>query len=183
MTDDAERTPKGEPVPGQRIRRDLALWAAAALVSAAAMTAAAAPTAAQNVALGKQIWLNKVNCRDCHGWGAHGVQDDPQAPRGSNLRSSILGSEDLAMTIRCGRPGTEMPYFNRFSYTDDRCFGLTAEEIGDQKPPPGVAHLSNREVNAVIDLILDFRQRGETPTFDECKEFWGEEATLCDRYR
>ncbi len=163
-----------------QILRRASLWAAAA---ALAMGGAFAPlpAAAQNVELGKQVWLSRVNCRDCHGWAAHGVQDDPQAAGAPNLRISTLTREDIAETIRCGRPGTEMPYFNRFSYTDDRCYGLTAEALGADTPELGMAHLSDRAVNALVDLIQDFQARGEKPTYEECLEFWGPDATLCNR--
>lgn len=155
-----------------------------AFVAALLVTGVAAPriAAAQDAKFGKQIWLDKVNCRDCHGWGGHGVGDNPQAPTGANLRKTQLTADDLAEVIRCGRPGTEMPYFDRNSYTDGRCYGLTATELGKLKPAPGIATLIKREVDALVALITEDFVGKDAPTFEECKAFWGPTATLCDRY-
>jgi len=165
-----------------RAFRRASLWAAAFVLTIAGAFVAA-PSTAQDVELGKQIWLTKVNCRACHGWAAHGVQDDPQSPKAPNLRTSLLSPEEMATTILCGRPGTEMPYFSRFSYTDDRCYGLTAEALGKDIPPPGIAHLSKRAINSLIALIQSFQAQNEQPTFEECIQFWGEKATLCAALR
>lgn len=152
------------------------------LVLAAAAPAFTSSAVAQDAQLGKQIWLNKVNCRECHGWGGHGVGDNPQAPNGANLRQTKLTAEQIAEVIRCGRPGTEMPYFDRQSYTDARCYGLTAAKNADMIPPPGIATLIKREVDAVVALITtEFVGKGE-PTLEECRAFWGPTGTLCDRY-
>lgn len=140
------------------------------------------PALAQDAKLGKQIWLDKVNCRDCHGWGGHGVGDNPQAVTGANLRRTTLTPDQIAEVIRCGWPGTEMPYFDRLAYTDDRCYGMTEAQVGPLKPAPGIATLIKREVDGLVALITaDFVGKGQ-PTFEECKEFWGATATLCDRY-
>lgn len=177
------QTTREPSVKHTRVLRRASLWAAAFTLTIAGAFVAA-PSAAQDVELGKQIWLTKVNCRDCHGWGAHGVQDDPQSPKAPNLRISILSPEEMATAILCGRPGTEMPYFSRFSYTDDRCYGLTAEALGkDMMPAPGNAHLSKRAMNSLIALIQSFQAQNEQPTFEECKQFWGENATLCGALR
>jgi len=155
---------------------------AAGLLVTCAASALAPSASAQEAKLGKQIWLSKVNCRDCHGWGGHGVGDNPQAPTGANLRKTQLTADQIAEVIRCGRPGTEMPYFDRFSYTDDRCYGMTAVQIGGQIPAPGIASLIKREVDGLVALITsDFVGKG-APTFEECREFWGPDGTLCDRY-
>jgi hypothetical protein len=37
---------------------------------------------------------------------------------------------DTLMTVfKCGLPGTSMPFFDQYSYTDDRCYGMTAAQI------------------------------------------------------
>jgi hypothetical protein len=46
---------------------------------------------------------------------------DSQMPDGSNLRETRLNRERLAQTIKCGRPGTGMPAFDKFAYSDGRC--------------------------------------------------------------
>ncbi len=109
---------------------------------------------AQVLALGKQLWGSKAPCRDCHGSTGNGVPDVPQEPEGANLHTTPLTREQLAEVIRCGRPGTGMPSFDRNAYTDDRCYGMTAADLGDQQPPPGTPPLSDREVNAIVEYIV-----------------------------
>lgn len=137
------------------------------------------PAAAQNVALGKSVFQTKAQCPECHGWAGHGVHEDPRAPNGANLRETVMDAEALYVAIQCGLPGTSMPAFDRFAYRDDRCFGMTAEEIGDLKPPPGAVDLIRREILALVDyLTAAVVGRGE-PTMEECTEFFGPDNNRC----
>lgn len=158
--------------------------AMAAGVIAVGIFGGVTPAVGQDAALGKSIWINKVNCRDCHGWGGHGDPDDPQALRGSNLRETNLDAEGLAEVMRCGRPGTPMPYFRRTAWNpgEANCFGITREEVGDDVPQRGNTTLTEREIRAITTLIIEtFVGKGQ-PTFEECIEFWGVGATTCPRY-
>ena len=145
-------------------------------------TASAPPVAAQDADFGKQIWLTKVNCRDCHGWSGNGLADNPQAPSGPNLRATALTPDQIAEVIRCGRPGTPMPYFDQFAYTDRRCYGMTAADMGDKIPGPGAKTLIKREVDALVALIESTFIGKGPPTYEECRAFWGANSTQCDRY-
>ena len=138
-----------------------------------------APAAAQNLVLGKQTYQAKVNCPECHGWAGHGDPEDPRAPRGANLRDSKLNKEALITIIQCGRPGASMPYFDVRAYEDDRCYGMTKAQIGDQMPPPGTPNLIAREIEAVADYLLA-KVIGRGPiTREECAEYFGGEVNRC----
>lgn len=142
----------------------------------------ASPSSAQDARLGKEIWTTKSNCRDCHGWAGDGVGDIAQAPQGANLRATQLSAEDVATTIRCGRPGTPMPYSDRFAYTDTRCYGATAKDLGDQTPGQAQNTLIAREVDALVAYLqASVIGKGE-PTFEQCVELWGAASRLCPRY-
>src|SRR5882672_11761493 len=90
---------------------------------AASAVQAQAPDAA-DVAEGMRLFRQKGNCQACHGWAGDGRKMDDQMPDGANLRESTLDRQNLVMTIKCGRPGTGMPAFDRFAYSDGRCYGL-----------------------------------------------------------
>lgn len=137
---------------------------------------------AQDAKLGREIWLTKANCRDCHGWSGDGVGDIAQAPQGANLRATKLSPDDLATTIKCGRPGTPMPYFDRFAYTDTRCYGVTAKDLGDQTPGQAQNTLIAREVDALVAYLQTFVIGKGEPTFEQCVELWGAASRLCPRY-
>ncbi len=156
---------------------------AAAMLSLAAFSAPA--NAQQNpalVTLGIQIWKDTLPCRNCHGSFGNGVQDIAQEPQGANLRETGLDAATMEMIIRCGLPGTEMPYFDSRAYTDDRCYGMTREQAGASVPPAGSPLMSPRQLQGVIAFIIeDFVGKGPV-TREECRAFWGEDASSCGRY-
>jgi len=94
-----------------------------------------APADAGDVAEGMRLYLQKGDCQACHGWAADGRKMDSQMPDGSNLRETRLTRERLAQTIKCGRPGTGMPAFDKFAYTDGRC-GLKQSDLKTPMPDP-----------------------------------------------
>ena len=93
------------------------------LVFITAVTAvlAWAPIAqAEDAAKGRAIW-EKGECSVCHGWSGDGVGTaDHGAP---SLRLRHLSHAKIREIIQCGR-GADMPYFDRFAYTDKRCYGM-----------------------------------------------------------
>ena len=57
--------------------------------------------------------------------------------------------------IACGRPGSEMPHFDKYAYDAKDCYGLSAEELGKNIPPdPHSTSLNKREISALADFIL-----------------------------
>jgi mono/diheme cytochrome c family protein len=143
------------------------------------MMAASATASAQDADFGRQVWLSQANCADCHGWLGDGNNVDPRSPRGANLRETTLDADQLAEVILCGRPGTGMPYFDARAYTDDRCYGLTREQIGDAIPPEGATPLTARHARGLAAFILsDFAGKGD-PTQEECRALLGPEADRC----
>src|SRR5436309_14892006 len=83
---------------------------------------------ASDIAEGMRLFLQKGNCQACHGWAADGRKMDSQMPDGSNLRETRLDRARLIQTIKCGRPGTGMPAFDRLAYSDGRC-GLKQADL------------------------------------------------------
>lgn len=136
---------------------------------------------AQNVQLGMSVYKTKVDCGRCHGWPGNGVPDDPRSRAGSNLRATQLTREQLIEVIKCGRPGTLMPHFDARAYEDDRCYGVTRADLGDQTPPASPTSLIQREIVAVVDY-LEARVIGRgAVTREECVEFFGE-TPVCNEY-
>jgi hypothetical protein len=135
------------------------------------------------VSIGEDLWRSGISCWNCHGNLASGDPEDPRSPRGANLRESALTVEQLAEVIRCGRPGTAMPSFGRNPYAGQNpCYGLTAEQIGAQLPPVGDPTLNARQTDALAQFIA-FRFAGKGPvTREECREFFGENASTCARW-
>jgi hypothetical protein len=168
------------------LRRSFVAAFAGALVMGSGVTSDAQNAApftpdAALVEQGMRMYKEQVPCRDCHGAMGDGVPDDPRMPKGANFRESQLDVAGFVEAIRCGRPSVGMPYFDRLSYTDKRCYDMTAEEIGNAIPDEGM-NLQTRQINALVNFILaTFVGKGPT-TFEQCVELWGAAATTCARY-
>lgn len=135
------------------------------------------------IRLGLQVWKDKIWCGQCHGWSGNGLPDDPRAPVGINLRETQLTPEQFAEVVKCGRPGTEMPAFDARAYVDDRCYGVTAEELGDMTPPKQGVYLINREIQGLVAYAYT-NIVGQGPFTDEdCRAYYGEDASICDVLR
>ena len=85
--------------------------------------------------------------------GRDGVGGFHHPGRPPSLRATELTRDQIRETIQCGRPGTSMPHFDRFAYTDKRCFGMTAADLGDQIPDRSQVTLQPDEIDALADYV------------------------------
>ncbi|WP_414475916.1 c-type cytochrome [Microvirga sp. M2] len=140
------------------------------------MTAASA----QDVSRGKSLWETKAGCGFCHGWAGDG-RGDPRSEGGApSLRTSALTRDQIAEVIQCGRPGTGMPYHDRFAYTDKRCYEMTAADAGDMLPKRGAQTLQKAEIEAIADyLMTKVVGKPQQVSKEECIEFFGSEVNEC----
>ena len=110
---------------------------------------------AQDTSFGQRLFRDKADCQFCHGIDGDG-RGAPQSPgRAANLHTTILNREQLIEVIACGRPGTEMPHFDKYAYEETNCYGLSAAQLGNDLPrDPHSTSLTKREIEAVVDYIL-----------------------------
>ena len=156
------------------------LFAILSVVAGLWMPAAFAQSA-DDIAAGRRLFTQKGDCQACHGWAGDGRKMDNQMPDGANLRAMNIDRETLIQTIKCGRPGTGMPPFDRLAYSDGRCFGLKAADlrargltVGD---PPATLQLN--EINLLVDFLLA-KVVGKGPIDRaQCIDFWGSEVAIC----
>src|SRR5258708_14054086 len=113
------------------VRRSYTLRSAPRTVSTAMLLALLSGSVAwaqavdpSDIAEGGRLFRQKANCQACHGWAGDGRKMDPQMPDGANLRGTALFRQSLIMIIKCERPGTGMPAFDRLPYTDGPCYCL-----------------------------------------------------------
>ena len=138
------------PKPGAR----MALSAAAAVVLAAFALAPTGALAEDRVAWGQKIWHDKAGCRLLPWLGRR--RSRRLSPSGPTRRRSAprqLTRDQIRETIQCGRPGTSMPHFDRFAYTDKRCYDMTAADLGDQMPNRSQVTLQRDEIDALADYV------------------------------
>mgnify|MGYP003350972563 CR=1 FL=1 len=160
-------------------------WLAAVAFAVVVLAPAVASADEDSIRQGQSIFRAKANCQICHGWAGDGVKMETQAPDGANLRETSLDREALIETIRCGRPGRDMPPFERNAYSDGRCYGMKLADLrsaGLMLTDP-VATLSMNEVNAVADFLFA-KVIGKGPmTKEKCIEFWGQVMQVCNDLR
>jgi mono/diheme cytochrome c family protein len=153
----------------------------AALGPAAATAQAVDPG---DIAAGMRLFRQKGGCQLCHGWAADGRKMDNQMPDGANLRETTLDRQNLILTIKCGRPGRGMPAFDKFAYSDGRCYGLKQADLKARnlplEDPP--ATLAPNEVE-LLAYFLFARIIGKGPMdHAKCIEYWGSDVDICSEF-
>ena len=156
---------------------------AAGLAAFPALLAAQAQDAS-DIAEGGRLFRQKANCQACHGWAGDGRKLDSQMPDGANLRETKLDRDAVVMTIKCGIPGAGMPPFDKFAYTDGRCYGLKKADLAKSgqtlSDPPDT--LQVREINMLVDFLYA-KIIGKGPmNHAKCVEFWGPAGGDCNEF-
>jgi hypothetical protein len=137
-----------------------------------------------DIAAGMRLFRQKGNCQACHGWAGDGRKMDSQMPDGSNLRETALDRVTLTMIIKCGKPGTSMPAFDKFAYSDGRCYGLKQADLKTPKlaMPDPPATLQAREIDTVVVFLLA-KVIGKGPMDRaKCIDYWGSDVELCNEF-
>ncbi|GAA0572546.1 hypothetical protein GCM10009416_09000 [Craurococcus roseus] len=131
-------------------------------------------------AAGKKIY-QEANCVGCHRW--HGGGGGGYGGAALSLRSTALTREQIVEVVRCGRPNTGMPYFERDAYAADGCYGLTKQDLGDAVPGAGVRFLRPREIETVADYVVaEIKGKGD-PDHADCTAYFGEGSRVCQQYQ
>jgi mono/diheme cytochrome c family protein len=174
------RDKRGQAAPKPGVR--MALSAAAAVVLAAFALAPTGALAEDSVAWGQKIWQDKAGCNFCHGWAGDGDGGFHHPGHAPSLRTTELTRDQIRETIQCGRPGTAMPHFDRFAYTDKRCYGMTAADLGDQMPDRSQVTLQRDEIDALADYVATKIKGLGKVTQQQCYDYYGPGTATCDIY-
>ena len=89
-------------------------------------------------------------------------------------------------TVKCGRPGTGMPYFVRDSYPaegEPQCYGLSSKDVDTMHVAQAGVFLKPEEIDAVADYVLTSIKGKGDPNLADCVAFFGEESKACDVYK
>jgi len=170
-------------LPGVR-RAAVTLAVLAGALFAAPVHLAAQTADASDIAEGGRLFRQKGNCQSCHGWAGDGRKMDTQMPDGANLRETRLDRAALILTIKCGLPGTGMPPFDKFAYSDGRCYGLKQADLRQagkhMSDPP--ATLQNREIEYIADFMFAKIIGKGSMDHAKCVEYWGQETEACGEF-
>lgn len=136
-------------------------------------------------ARGKIVFRTIGGCVSCHGWPADGKTGiNMRAPTGPNLRETELDQAGLTEVVKCGRPGTPMPYHDRAAYRDDRCYGMVKSDFAPDSEPIRGKTIGDKDiVNLVAYLQTHVIGLGK-PTYAECADFFDNPAAkACDNLK
>ena len=163
--------------------RMLMLFCAAGVLAGAPFAQAQSADPA-DIADGMRLFRQKADCQSCHGWAGDGRKMDSQSPDGANLRETGLDRANLILTIKCGRPDKGMPAFDKFAYSDGRCFGLKQADLKSRQlsladPPSTLAPV---EIERLADFLFA-KVIGKGPMdHAKCVEFWGSDVDACSEF-
>ena len=134
-----------------------------------------------DLADGMRLYEQKGNCQACHGWAGDGKSTDNEMPVGANLRETKLERAAIIMTIKCGRPNSQMPAFDKYAYSDGRCYGkkqadLTAYPTRMPDPP---STLQPREIELIAEFMMAKIVRKGPMDHAKCIDFWGSDVEAC----
>ena len=159
---------------------------AALAVGAAALAGGSTATLAQDepreISRGREVYRDKGNCPQCHGW--HGDGAESHMGNGPSLRITALDRDGLIETVSCGRPGTHMPHHISVAFTPSfPCFGFdNKEDLGDMMAAVGV-QLRPREIENLVDFILAEIKGIDVISFAYCERYYGVGSRNCEEYQ
>jgi hypothetical protein len=143
------------------------------------------PLNASDVADGMRLFQQKGNCQACHGWAGDGRKTDSQMPDGANLRDTKLNRAGLVTVVKCGRLNSQMPAFDKFAYSDGRCYGKKQADLKSYpiRMPDPPATLQQREIDLIVDFLIA-KVVGKGPMdHAKCVEFWGSDLEACKEFK
>ena len=127
---------------------------------------------------GKIVYQRIGDCVNCHGWAGDGQagRNPLERTAGANLRETELDAEGLAEVIKCGIPGTQMPYHEAAAYRDDRCYGMVMADFEPGGLPVRGKTIRDKEVANLVAYMQQHMIGLGKPTYDECAHYYGASA-------
>lgn len=120
----------------------------------------------------------KANCMGCHSW--HGKGGGGYGA-GVSLRITDLDRDSIIEIIKCGKPGTGMPYFSKKSYVKEKCYDTLLEDYNDEniRPISSKRFINDRQVLALADFIIENFKNKEL-TKEYCENFFKKGSKVCE---
>jgi mono/diheme cytochrome c family protein len=156
----------------------------AGAIALAAVLFVGTSNAAENNPESGQAVFKRANCVGCHKW--HGDGGGGYGGAALSLRKTELDKQQIMETVRCGRPGTGMPYFSHDSYPSDgapQCYNLTGKDLETMHVAQANVFLRPEEIAAVAEYVISFIKGKGEPNLADCIAFFGEDSKACDVYK
>src|SRR2546423_3013451 len=124
---------------------------------------------------GKAVF-SRANCVGCHKW--HGNGGGGYGGDALSLRKTELTRDQIIEVVRCGRPGTGMPFHLRGAYVAEPCYHLKQEQLTGMMPPDAATFPAPGEVDAASDYVIAHGKGKCEPDYADCSAFSGERARV-----
>ena len=122
----------------------------------------------------------KGNCMGCHSW--HGKGGGGYGA-GVSLRNMNLSLDEIINVVKCGRPGTGMPYFLRKAYKEEKCYDTTFEDYDSSyRPISSKKFLNQRQIEAVSLFVKEVLQEKKLNK-DYCEFFFNKGSKVCQNLK
>jgi len=147
----------------------------------AALNGHTQPPDSDDLADGRRLYEQKGNCQACHGWAGDAKNTDNEMPVGTNLRQTRLERAAIVLTIKCGRLNSQMPAFDKYAYSDGRCYGKTEADLKaySTRMPDPPSTLQPREIELIADFMMAKIVRQGPMDHAKCVDFWGADVEVC----
>jgi mono/diheme cytochrome c family protein len=129
---------------------------------------------------GKAIY-ERANCVGCHKW--HGGGGGGYGGAALSLRDTHMDRDQLIEVVRCGRPGTRMPFHDKNAWSTVQCYGVDAKAGSAEAAPQAAEFLTASEIATVADYVMGNLKGKGKPDRADCVAFWGEGAKQCLTYK
>lgn len=136
-----------------------------------------------DVTKGLRVFQTK-GCQRCHGWDGAGLGRDPRAPGpAANLRQTELDDASMRDVVRCGIPGSPMPFHDSQAYKDDRCYGMTFADFDDLTRPVKGKTFREQDIANVVAYVQETLKGKPEATLADCEAYFGTGEKACDFLR
>ena len=124
------------------------------------------------------IVYKKANCMGCHSW--HGKGGGGYGA-GVSLRNPSYEVSELINIIKCGIPGTGMPYFYRKSYKTEKCYDTLFEDYSlTDRPKNSKSFINERQIKNLAAFVYSELQ-GKELNKEYCSKFFGVGSKVCEK--
>ena len=114
-----------------------------------------------------------MGCHSWHGKGGGGYG------AGVSLREMDLTLNEIINVVKCGRPGTGMPYFLRKAYKEEKCYDTTLEDYDSSyRPVSSKRFLSSKQIEAVSIFVKEVLHEKELNK-NYCEFFYEKGSKVC----
>ncbi len=122
----------------------------------------------------------KGNCMGCHSWDGKGG-GGYGGGAGVSLRKSDLTYDEIVNIVKCGRPGTGMPYFFKASYLKEKCYDTDISDYNENfRPISSKTYLNMRQIKAVSAFVKNILI-GKSLDKNYCENFFKKGSRVCEK--